>query len=124
MHERGAQPGRAVSCPKSGAPGSRRPVRAALLASDVAVAATVGDVAEFGHIDMDHRARVRVLVTVHGLTRDSRDERQPVDPTPHEDSVHGRGGKPQQAGDLNRPHPLAPPQRDDLAFEHFGGLVR
>jgi hypothetical protein len=49
-------------------------LRGAFPAADEAVSAAVGDVAELGHVDMDQRPGMRVLVAADRLCGD------PVDP--------------------------------------------
>jgi hypothetical protein len=53
--------------------------------------AAVGDVAELGDVDVDQRAGVRVLVTPDRFTRHTIDVAEPVQSTPHQHRVHGRG---------------------------------
>ena len=51
----------------------------ALLTADEPMPAAVGDVAELGDVDVDHRAWMRVLIAADRLTGDPVDVREPVD---------------------------------------------
>src|SRR3546814_8877534 len=62
VYERGADARAAVPASVPGALRGRGAVSLALLPTDVAPATAVGDVAELGDVDVDQRARMRVLV--------------------------------------------------------------
>jgi len=84
----------------------RSPVPVALLSADEPVPAAVGDVAELGHIDVDHHPGLVVLVTAHYLTGALIDAMQPVQPASHQYCVDGRGRHPQLSS-RSRPVPDA-----------------
>jgi hypothetical protein len=95
-----------------------------LLFADVAPAATVGDVAELGDIDVDQRSGMIVFVAAQWFAGDPVDPGEAVDPAAHQDRVHGRGGQAEPAADLDWAQPLAPPQPHDLAHRRGRGAVR
>ncbi|AGW40416.1 hypothetical protein O159_06970 [Leifsonia xyli subsp. cynodontis DSM 46306] len=92
--------------------------------SDVAPAATVGDVAEFLDVDVDHRSGMLVLVAAGGFAGADVDVAGPIDPAPGEDRVNGRGGHAELGADTDWSQPLLPPQMHDLADQSSRGLVR
>ena len=97
--------------------GCRSLVEFALLSSDVPVAAPIRDVAELGHVNVDQRAWMVVLVATQRLASDSVDPGEPVDPAPHQDRVHSRCLHPELARDLNRTEPVTPPHPHDLTHQ-------
>jgi hypothetical protein len=124
VQERGADQGSVVVSPVAGSAGGLLLVVRALLASDEAMAAAVGDVAELGDVDVDQRARVRVLVATDRFTGDSVDMAESVDPAAHQDRVHGRSRDAEPSTDLDWSEPVAPPQPDDLPNHRARRLVR
>jgi hypothetical protein len=106
--------GAAVPVAFTGSVRSGGSVRFSLLAVDGAVPATVGDVAELGDVDMNHRTRVGVFITAYRLAGDPVDTAQPVDAATDQHGVHGRGRQSEPAGDLHRPEPVTPAQPHDL----------
>lgn len=90
---------------------------AALEPADVAPAATIGDVAVFGDVDMQHRAWMRVLVAAHGFTGDPVDVAESAEAAAHQHGVHGRGRHVQAPADLDRAQALLEAQVHDLAYQ-------
>jgi hypothetical protein len=73
-----------------------------LSSADESPAALIGNIAQFLDIDMDQRARMRMLVTAYWLTSDPIDMREPVEPTPHQHLVHCGRRQPDLCGDRDR----------------------
>src|SRR5699024_8626532 len=69
----GADPGTVVLPALARAVRCRSGVQAALLATDEPVPATIGDIAELGDVDVDHRPRIGMLVTPQRLPGDAVD---------------------------------------------------
>lgn len=101
--------------------GGRSLVEIALLSSNEPVTAPIRDIAELGHVNVDQRAWMVVLVATQWLASDSVDPGEPIDPTPHQDRVHGRCRHPELAGNLNRTEAVTPPQPHDQT--HQDGLA-
>ena len=78
-----------------------------LLPAQIPPAATIGDVAELGEIDMDHRAGVIVLVAPDGLDGDAVDLREPVGADADKDRMDRRGRQAKPAGNLDRPQAMS-----------------
>ena len=91
--------------------------------ADVAPAAAVGDVAELGHINMDQRPGMVVLVPADRFTAGPVHVRQPVDPASDQYRVHGRGRDPEPAADLDRSQAVSSSQRHDLFLHRLRGPV-
>jgi hypothetical protein len=102
-----------VSQPDSGRPAASRRT----------ATSTVGDVAELGDIDVDHRAGRCVLVSADRFPGDAVDAGEPVDAAPHQDRVHRRGGKTELAADLDRAQPATPSRCHD-PFHQLGWCLR
>lgn len=66
------------------------------LAAQGLVAATVGDMAELLHVDVDEFAGAVAFVAADHLAGGPVHERQPVQAVADQDAVHGRGGQVQQ----------------------------
>jgi hypothetical protein len=84
-----------------------------LLLSDHPPAAAVRDVAEIFHVNVDHRARIGMLVTADRLPSAHIDVPQPVQPTPDENRMDGRGRHAEHAADSDQTEPLLPTQMHD-----------
>jgi hypothetical protein len=80
VHECGADQRARVLAALTGPVCGRNAVDLALLAAEELVAATVGDVAEPGDVDVDQRPGVRVLVAAEWFTGHAVDVGQAVDP--------------------------------------------
>lgn len=65
-----------------------------------------------------------MLVTPQRLAGYAVDMGEAIDAAASEDSVNGRRGQPQAAGDLRRTESEPPPQRDDALLHRLGRLVR
>src|SRR5213075_1505712 len=124
VQERGSDHGPGVLAAFAGAHRSSNAVLPALLSAEEPMTTAVGDVAELGDIDVQHRAWVRVFVATDRLTGDPVDAGEPVDPAPNQHRVHRRGRQPQPTADLDRAQPVAPPQPHDLPDPIIWGLVR
>jgi hypothetical protein len=72
-----------------------------LPATDEAVAAAVGDIAELGHVDVEQRSGMVVLVAADRLPGDPVDPRQPVQPAAHQHGMDRGGGQAEPAADLD-----------------------
>src|SRR5690625_3731561 len=94
MDEGGADPGTVVLPALARAVRCRSGVQAALLATDEPVPATIGDIAELGDVDVDHRPRIGMLVTPQRLPGDAVDVGEPVDPAPTSTACTVEAGTP------------------------------
>src|SRR5690606_35276689 len=94
----------------------------ALQSADVTVSASVGDVAEFRHVDMDQRSRMRMLVTPERLAGNPVDMGETIDTATGENGMNRRRGEPEPAGDLRGTEPEAPAQRDNALLRRLGRL--
>jgi hypothetical protein len=101
VQERGSGPRFPVCTSKQ--PWSGSLVPQALLSADEPVPATVGDVAELGDVDVDHRPGMRVLVATDRLASDSVDAREPVHSSANQHPMDCRGRNAKTATDLHRP---------------------
>lgn len=75
-------------------------------------------------VDVDHQARVSVLLAAEHFLGADVDVREPVEPTANQHRVRGRGRHRQSGSDLLGRRALTPPQGHDLAFDRLGGAVR
>lgn len=77
----------------------------ALAATDVALAAAVGDVPELLHVHVNQRPGVGVLVPADGFTGGPVDVGQPVQAGRGEDAMHGGGCNVESGSELNGSFP-------------------
>ena len=101
-----------------------RPVDIALSPADVAPAASVGDVAELLHVDVEHRAGVVVFVAADGLPSGAVDVGEPVQARVDQDAVDRRGRDSEPACELHRPLAQAEAELDAVLRCCLVGLAR
>ena len=100
------------------------PVLLALLTAEVAPAATVGNVAELLHVDVQHRPGVVVLVATNRLSSGTVDVRQAVQVDVDQDPVDCRRSNANPVCQLNRTFPQTQPELDTALRSRGAGLVR
>lgn len=102
----------------------RGAVLLALLAADVAPASSVGDVAEFLHVDVEHRPGVVVLVAADGFAGGAVHVGESVEVHVDQDVVDGRWGDAEAACQLHRPFAQAKAKAYAALDDRGAGLVR
>ncbi len=85
---------------------------------------TVEDVAEFLHVDVDHRPGVGVFVASDVFPGDPVDVGQSLQVAAGEHRVHRRGRHPQPGGDVHRAQALLQPQVHDPPHHRLPGAGR
>src|SRR6218665_653836 len=88
-----------------------------LLPASEPAPATVRDVADLLHIDVDHGPRFVVFVASDRLAGSDIDMMQPVQSNPHQHRVNDRGRPPDPGADPDRSETLLPPQMHNLAHQ-------
>jgi len=124
VQERGADQGPVVVASLTGSLRLKARVGFALLAREELMPAAVGDVAELGHVDVDHRTGVIVFVAADRFPGDPVDVAESVESASHQNRVDGRGGNAELATDLRRAQPPSPPGFHDPSHHRRGSLGR
>ncbi|BAX97296.1 hypothetical protein MSTE_01980 [Mycobacteroides stephanolepidis] len=88
-HERCSDPGVIALAAFTGAPSGHARVDLAVSLTEELVPAAVGDIGEFGDIDMDQRPGMIMLVAAQRFTGDAVNARKPVYSASGQHSVHG-----------------------------------
>ncbi|GGV61378.1 hypothetical protein GCM10010213_24970 [Microbacterium maritypicum] len=102
VQERCADEWAVLAASLSGSQCLRAAIGLALLAGEEPMPAAVGDVAELGHVDMDHRPWIVMFVTTDRLPGNPIDAAESVEPTTHQHGVDGRSRHAELTGDLRR----------------------
>lgn len=95
-----------------------------LLPSDEAMPAAIGDIAELGDVDVNHGARVWVLVAADDFAGAFIDVMQFIYPASHQHRMDCRGWHAQLGADTDRSQAMFPPQVSDLAHERLRCPIR